>query len=132
MEIILVHWLIRNDKREEFVNHWKYKMKVGKPKGFYREILTRPVSKPDPKYNTFSVTDKHYETFINIGIWDSVEDFEEAIKSFFPPASEQTEQGRTKQIIELEDFEYKLRERIVLKHIDDRGIALPDPSFNDG
>ena len=35
---------------------------------------------------------------------------------------------RTKQSIELEPFEYKIRERIVLTPIAERGGALPDIS----
>jgi len=132
MEIILIHWLIKKDKREEFEAHWENNMQVGKAEGFYREILTRPISKPDPKFNTFSVTDQHYETYINIGIWESVEHFEEAIKKFFPKAYEEKKDGKNKQIIELEDFEFKLRERIVLKCIADRGGDLPAPTLIEG
>lgn len=130
MEIILIHWLIKPEKREEFENHWRNVMTVGKPDGFYREILTRPISKPDPKFNTFSVTDKHYETYINIGIWESVDHFDAAIRKYIPNASVDTSSGKTKQVIELEDFEFKLRERIVLKKIDDRGGELPLPSLD--
>jgi hypothetical protein len=36
--------------------------------------------------------------------------------------------GRTKQTIELEPFEFKVRERIVLTPISERGGALPDVS----
>ena len=130
MEIILVHWLIRKDKTEEFVSHWKDSMKVGAAKGFYREILTRPVSKPDPKFNTFSITDENYETYINIGFWESVEAFEDAIKQWFPTATEKRKKGRIKRTVELEDFEYKVRERIVLKHLHDRGGNLPKPNLS--
>lgn len=133
MEIILVHWLIKPDKIEEFVEHWKSNMKIGNAEGFYREILTRPVSKPDDKFNTFSVTDKHYETYINIAIWESLEHFDAAIKKFYPSATtEQKEGGKRKQIIELEDFEYKMRERIVLKPLGDRaGAAFPEPTLSE-
>lgn len=129
MEIILVHWLIKPDKREEFEKHWRENMKIGKPDGFYREILTRPISKPDPKFNTFSVTDQNYETYINIGIWESVEHFDAAIKKYMPSAREEIGSGRKKQIIELEDFEFKMRERIVLKKLDDRGGDLPQSTL---
>lgn len=133
MEIILVHWLIRQDKTEEFVEHWKKNMKVGKADGFYREILTRPVSKPDDKFNTFSVTDKHYETYINIAIWESVEHFDAAIRKFYPKAKTEAKPGkRRRQTIELEDFEYKMRERIVLKPLGDRaGMDLPNPTLSE-
>jgi heme-degrading monooxygenase HmoA len=133
MEIILVHWLIKSDKTEEFVDHWKNNMKVGNAEGFYREILTRPISKPDDKFNTFSVTDKNYDTYINIALWESVEHFDAAIKTFFPKTESQTKtDGKRKIVIELEDFEYKMRERIVLKPLGDRsGQDLPLPTLSE-
>ena len=131
MNIILVHWLIKEGKQDEFVNHWKYEMRLGKPEGFYREILTTPVSVLDPKYNTFSVTDKNYETFINVAIWESVDHFDKAMKPLLPKADSKKTDGKVKQVIELEDFEFKIRERVVLKWIDDRGVDLPEPTFVD-
>jgi hypothetical protein len=134
MEIILVHWLIKPEKTEEFVEHWKSNMKIGKVDGFYREILTRPIPKPDEKFNTFSITDRNYETFINIAIWETVEHFDDAIKKFYPNTVVENENSgnRRKQIIELEDFEYKMRERIVLKPIGDRaGVDLPVPTLSE-
>jgi heme-degrading monooxygenase HmoA len=131
MEIILVHWLIKPGKSEQFEAHWKNNMQVGKAAGFYREILTKPVSKHDPKFNTFSITDKNYETYINIGIWESVDHFEAAIQRFFPSASEEDKGGKRKQITELEDFEFKIRERIVLQRVADRGGNLPAPTLVD-
>jgi len=128
MEIILVHWLVKEDKAEEFEKHWKMMMNVEGKEGFYREILTKPVTKPDPKFNTFSITDPNYRTYINIGFWSSIEDFERAVQQTMPKASQATDpaSGRTKQSIELEAFEFKLRERIVLTPISERGGALPD------
>ena len=102
-------------------------MSVEDAQGFYREILTKPVTKPDPKFNTFSITDPNYSTYINIGFWKSIEYFEKAIQKVFPKASETKDaSGKTKQTIELEAFEFKIRERIVLKRIADRGGPLPD------
>ena len=46
MEIILVHWPIKEGKAEEFEKHWKMMMNVEGKEGFYREILTKPVPKP--------------------------------------------------------------------------------------
>jgi hypothetical protein len=130
MEIILVHWLIKEGKEKDFENHWRNGMKPGNAPGFYREILTQPVSKPDPKFNTFSITDRSYVTYINIGIWESVAHFEAAIAQWFPKATEQTTGGRRKQTIELEEFEFKVRERIVLQRIADRGGDLPPPTLS--
>ncbi len=130
MEIILVYWQVKEDKAEEFENHWKMMMNVEGKKGFYREILTKPVTKPDPKFNTFSITDRNYRTYINIGFWSSIEDFERAVQQTMPKASPTTDpqSGRTKQSIELEPFEFKLRERVVLTPIAERGGHLPDVS----
>ena len=106
-------------------------MSVEDAHGFYREILTRPITKPDPKFNTFSITDRNYSTYINIGLWESIEHFERAIQKVFPKASEKTDaSGKTKQTIELEAFEFKIRERIVLEPIADRGGQLPDASLS--
>ena len=128
MEIILVHWLVKEDKAKEFEKHWKMMMNVEGKEGFYREILTEAVTKPDPKFNTFSITDRNYRTYINIGFWRSIEDFERAVQQTMPKASQATdpESRRTKQSIELEAFEFKLRERIVLTPISERGGALPE------
>ncbi len=130
MEIILVHWPIKEGKAEEFEKHWKMMMNVEGKEGFYREILTKPVPKPDPKFNTFSITDRNYHTYINIGFWRSIEDFERAVRETMPKTSQATdpEKRKIKQSIELEDFEFKLRERIVLTPIAERGGKLPDVS----
>jgi len=130
MEIILVHWPIKEGKAEEFEKHWKMMMNVEGKEGFYREILTKPVPKPDPKFNTFSITDRNYHTYINIGFWRSIEDFERGVRETMPKTSQANdpEKRKIKQSIELEDFEFKLRERIVLAPIAERGGRLPDVS----
>lgn len=47
--------------------------------GLYREVLTRPVEAEDPKFNTFSITDNPYKTYINIVIWKDLQSFAEAV-----------------------------------------------------
>jgi hypothetical protein len=125
MEIVLVHWLIRKDRELDFEKHWK-KMIVKKGIGLYREILTTPEKNVfDPKFHTFSIESPHYTTYINIGMWESLKHFDKAIKKYFPKATSKTERGKTKQKVELNDFEFKLRERIVLRKVLDRGGKLP-------
>ncbi|HEY3975142.1 MAG TPA: hypothetical protein VGM18_19200 [Candidatus Sulfotelmatobacter sp.] len=130
MMIILVYWQIKEDRVEEFEKYWKTLMNVELKKGFYREILTKPVAMSDPKFNTFSITDRNYRTYVNIGFWSTVEDFERAVQETLPKASQTTDpaSGRTRQAIELEPFEFKLRERIVLTPIWERGGSLPNVS----
>jgi heme-degrading monooxygenase HmoA len=128
MVIILVYWQIKEDRVEEFENYWKTLGNVEDKKGFYREILTKPVAQSDPKFNTLGMTDRNYIAYVNLGFWNSVEDFERAVQESMPKTSQTTDlaSGRTKQSIELEPFEFKLRERIVLTPIFERGGSLPD------
>jgi hypothetical protein len=65
-----------------------------------------------------------------MGFWSSVEDFERAVQETMPKASQATDptSGRTRQTIELEPFEFKVRERIVLTPVSERGGSLPDVS----
>jgi hypothetical protein len=59
--------------------------------------------------------DPFYSTFINVGMWESVDHFDKAVGKYIPEAQMFTEGGIRKYTIKLEEFEFKLRERIVLK-----------------
>lgn len=97
--------------------------------GLYREILTTPIEHPDPRFNTFSITDLHYATFINIAMWKSVEHFEAALRDYLPQPYDVThpKTGEAKKAIGIEDFEFKIRERVVLQIVSGRsgGEDLP-------
>jgi heme-degrading monooxygenase HmoA len=126
MIIILVNWLIKKGSEDQFITAWR-KMSVGLKSGLYREMLTSVEQIPnDPKFNTFSITDPNYTTFINIGIWESLEAFDEAIGKYIPKTqTSEAEDGRKTITISLEEYEFKLRERVVLKKVFDRGGDLP-------
>ena len=122
MVVILVHWLVKLQRRDDFLKLWE-EMKVDANSGLYREIISEPDTFiDDAKYHTFSLENPNYKTFINIGFWKSIEHFDNAIGKYIP----QTEIVNGKQRIELEDFEFKLRERLVLKVLKSRGKQLPD------
>jgi len=127
MVVVLVHWLIKLGSEQDFEKHWK-SMTIEKDSGLYREILTTPERNTfDPKFQSFTLESPNYRTYINVGIWSSLEAFDRAINKYFPKAtSEINERGKTVQTIELENFEFKLRERIVLRRVHDRGVALPE------
>jgi hypothetical protein len=127
MVVILVHWLIFPGKEKDFEARWKT-MTVPNGVGLYREILTELDREPaNPRFHTFSLGDPFYSTFINIGVWESVEHFDKAIGKYIPEAVVvEKPDGRQTYSIELESFEFKLRERVVLKIISDRGGQLPD------
>lgn len=113
MVIILVHWLIKPDFEERFTKFWET-MKVDPSTGLYQEILTAPDNDvKDSKFHTFSLENPNYKTYINIGIWNSLNDFDAAIRNYIPVPK----LVNGKQVVEMEEFEFKIRERIVLKEI---------------
>ena len=126
MVIILVHWQIKKGFEEQFIASWR-KMSISQESGLYREMLTTVEHIPnDPKFNTFSISDPNYTTFINIGIWESLEAFDESVGKYIPKTESYiAEDGRKKITISLEEYEFKLRERVVLKKVFDRGGDLP-------
>jgi hypothetical protein len=126
MIAILVHWQIRPGKEEEFKAKWK-QMTIAPGSGLYREILTElDPEPPNPLFHTFSLGDPFYTTFINIGIWESLEQFDNAVGKYIPQAELSERNGLQKFVIELDAFEFKLRERVVLKVVSDRGGQLPE------
>ena len=61
------------------------KMSIDPNTGLYREVLTKPVEAEDSKFNTFSITDNAYITYINIGFWKDIESFEAAVGQHIQP-----------------------------------------------
>lgn len=107
-------------------------MSVDEKSGLYREILTT-LEKPnadedntdDERFHTFSVGDPFYTTYINIGIWKDLSSFDAAIGRYIPQTKVTEKDGRSFLTTELEPFEFKLRERVVLRVIGSRGNDLP-------
>lgn len=126
MVIILVHWMIKKNpgSRAAFEAKWQ-SMTIQSNIGLYREILTRPLINEDPKFNTFSLTDQYYDTYINVGIWKDLASFDTAVGQYIQPPEDRAPQtggsaGRVMKAIYMEDFEFKIRERIVLEKLWDR------------
>lgn len=136
MIVILVHWLIRPGSESAFEARWK-QMSVDANSGLYREILTSLEKPPsmsadpgDEKFHTFSVGDPFYSTYINIGIWEDLASFDKAIGKYIPEVTIEERNGRRFKTVELEEFEFKLRERVVLKVIGSRGGELPEATVS--
>lgn len=117
MIVILVHWLIKKEHVREFLEAWKEKMKPKDDAGLYYEILNE-ISKDadDPRFHSLDLENPNYETFVNIGIWRELEDFERAIGGFLPPTKEIFDKDLNETKIQnlMSKYEYKLRDRIVL------------------
>jgi hypothetical protein len=114
MIIIMVHWLIKNgfSDREAFEALWK-KMTIEPNTGLYREILTTVELDSDPKFNTFSLTDKAYTTYINIGLWKDLESFDRAVGKYIQAPERRAplaNPGTEMQAVYMHDFEFKMRE----------------------
>lgn len=120
MEIILINWSIKHECRDQFEDKWK-SMILSSPPGFYREILTRADKNvSDPKYHALEIESSDYTTYINIGMWKSIDHFKKAVKKYFPE-TEPTE------------LEFKKRERIALKKVLVRegSLELPEAELKE-
>jgi len=117
--VIMVHWLIKKgiENEQAFEETWK-KMTIQPNTGLYREVLTRPVEAEDAKFNTFSITDNAYTTYINIGIWKDFQSFDDAVGKYIqPPERRKPLSGPNKDremlAVYRQDFEFKIRERVI-------------------
>ena len=123
MTVILIRWYIKNEMKQEFVSYWENIMKVSKGCGLHRETLceVQPEIK-DPKFHTFNLEHPLYTTFINVGMWENVDAFDNAVTASYikKPIIHEGE-----QFLHITKFEFKIRERIVLKEVSSRGGELP-------
>ena len=62
-------------------------------------------------------------------MWESVEAFDRAVGKYIHEAEVVQKDGRQKFTIELEEFEFKLRERVILEVVSDRGGQLPEAAL---
>ncbi len=118
MIVVLVHWHIVKESVLEFKSIWKEKMVPLDTSGLYFEIFTEVnnTDAKDPRYHSLDLENPHYETFVNIGIWRELNDFENAIGGFLPPTQEIYDDNSKEMKIQImmSKYEYKLRDRIVL------------------
>lgn len=119
MVIVVVRWYIKKGREKEFRDLWVNNMEPQSKDGLFREFFSKPIDEVNPKYHTLDLESSHYTTYINIGIWRELADFDSAIGSFIPKRTKSAEQAN-KELIELFDFEFKLRERIVMNVEEDR------------
>jgi hypothetical protein len=81
----------------------------------FRELFSKLVNAPDEKYHRLDLESRHYFTFINIGIWGGLDVFDTAIGMMILGRDRHSDpRGSNKELIEVYDFEFKLRERIVM------------------
>ncbi len=104
MNIVLIIWKIKKDKEKAFLKKWKQMGRFEKA-GLFREFLSKVGEELDYKYRTWHLTNPNYITYINVGIWRSMKDFEEAIGQYMNEKNP------------IYDFEYERRERRILDEV---------------
>lgn len=135
MVVVIVRWYIKKNKEHDFKTIWVEKMEPIIKEGLFREFFSKPVDILNEKYNTLDVESPHYTTFINVGIWKDIGSFDDAIGSFIPDREKadlvKYPEKHNKEQIEVFEFEFKLRERVVMNVEEDRiGLwPLPGPTL---
>lgn len=129
MVIVIVRWYIKRELEPRFKETWIGMVPKFKD-GLFREFYSKPVNTTEEKYHTLDIESRNFTTYINVGIWRELQDFENAIGSMIPIRNAHpTKDG--KELIEVFDFEFKLRERIVMNVEETRGgdWELPVPTI---
>ena len=132
MVIVIVRWYIKAGQDEAFKTTWINEMVPRIKTGLFREFFSKPVDSVNEKYHTFDMESLHYTTYVNVGIWESVGSFDSAIGALIPNREKHCDPKKVnKELVEVFDFEFKLRERIVMTVEEDRNgdWALPPPSL---
>ena len=106
MIIVLIHWKIKPEPKrvEEFLKFWKETAVVSDRRGLIGEFLTEAHSTAEYSWITWQLTgcEGKYRSFINVGYWNSAEEFHAQIGKYFETSAR------------LEKFEAECRVRTVL------------------
>ena len=131
MVIVIVRWYIKHNREIDFKRKW-LSMTPTSSDRLFLEFFSIPHFTDKPKYHTLDLENPHYKTFINVGIWKSVEDFDEAIGKYIPDPVPDKEDPE-KVNFSIFDFEFKMRERLVVEVELTRGGKwdLPKPDIVD-
>lgn len=130
MVIIIVRWYIKEGQSKNFKKAWIEIMEPEIKSGLFREFFSKPIDNVAEKHHTLDMESMHYKTYINVGLWKDVTDFEESIGRFILGRLPHPNDNK-KELLEIFDFEYKLRERIVMDVEESRGgeWILPLPTI---
>ena len=123
MVIVLIHWKIHlgAEQRRLFLRHWKETLTIEERSHLIGEYLSEPMpeSKTGFPCTTFNVpTSSKYQSFFNVGVWDSVEAFKKLVVDPYVGTMFRTQ-----------PFEYEFRERMILTPLSWRagnGKLLPE------
>ena len=107
MIIVLIHWKIKPDQEmvDKFLQFWRQSAVVDDRRGLVGEFLTEAHSTSEYTWITWQLTgcEGKYRSFINVGYWNSAEEFHAQIGKYF--------EAHTGP----KDFEAEPRTRVALK-----------------
>ena len=87
MVIVLIQWRIKPepDMVEEFRKFWRETAVVNDRRGLIGEFLTEAHSTAEYSWITWQLTgcEGKYRTFVNVGYWNSSEEFHDQIGKYF-------------------------------------------------
>lgn len=113
--IVIVRWYISKGMDAAFKRTWVEKMEPPISDGLFREFFSKPTDNPDERFHSLDLESEHYTTYINVGVWHELADFDNSIGKLIPKRKKSEEVGKEdRELIEVFNFEYKLRERIVM------------------
>ena len=80
MIIVVIHWKIKegSDHRAAFLQHWKETLTIEERSHLVGEFLTSPLSPEETDFPVAVLGVSYaapYQSFFNIGIWESVDSF---------------------------------------------------------
>lgn len=104
MVIALIHWKIKPDKVDAFLDYWKKTAVVQDRKGLIGEFLSEACHESEFPWITWDLTGcgRGYRSFVNVGIWSDAEEFHKQIAKYFANSTKQ-------------DFEHECRVRTILR-----------------
>ncbi|MCY4427030.1 MAG: hypothetical protein OXC05_08370 [Halieaceae bacterium] len=107
MIIVVIHWKIKRKQKwvDKFLEFWRKTATVEDRSGLIGEFLSEGHSTAEFDWITWPLTgcEEKYRSFVNVGFWNSAEEFQEQIGKYFKPSGG------------LEKFEAKPRQRTALK-----------------
>ena len=105
MVIVLIHWKIKPDRVDEFLDYWRKKAVVQDRRGLIGEFLSEACHTSEFPWITWDLTgcEDVYRSFVNVGMWSDAGEFHDQIGKYF------TGKAAPKE------FEYESRVRTILR-----------------
>ena len=125
MIIVIVHWKIHphDEARAAFLKFWKDSLEIPERANLVGEYLSEPLSAEKAGFACSVMnapSSPKYQSFFNVGIWNTKEDFESKVITPFVGSNPRTQL-----------FEYEFRERMILNPLSVRAGNYPVPKNDD-